>query len=52
MPMSSPDGDPGRLRRLREAVVAATGPWAGELVMPAFQGFWAETSPTSTFSML
>lgn len=25
---------------LTEAVVAATGPWAGELTMPAFQGFW------------
>ncbi|MEV0618972.1 winged helix DNA-binding domain-containing protein [Nonomuraea sp. NPDC050404] len=25
---------------LSEAVVAATGPWAGDLVMPAFQGFW------------
>ena len=25
---------------LTEAVVAATGPWAGDLVMPAFQGFW------------
>ncbi|MEC4017399.1 winged helix DNA-binding domain-containing protein [Streptomyces sp. H27-D2] len=25
---------------LTEAVVAATGPWAGELVMPAFQGMW------------
>lgn len=25
---------------LSEAVVAATGPWAGELVMPAFQGWW------------
>jgi hypothetical protein len=25
---------------LSEAVVAATGPWAGELVMPAFQGMW------------
>ena len=25
---------------LGEAVVAATGPWAGELVMPAFQGMW------------
>lgn len=25
---------------LHEAVVARTGPWAGELVMPAFQGMW------------
>jgi Winged helix DNA-binding domain len=25
---------------LSEAVVAATGPWAGDLVMPAFQGMW------------
>ncbi|MFF2039272.1 winged helix DNA-binding domain-containing protein [Kitasatospora sp. NPDC058170] len=25
---------------LSEAVIAATGPWAGDLVMPAFQGFW------------
>lgn len=25
---------------LTEAVVAATGPWAGDLVMPAFQGMW------------
>jgi hypothetical protein len=25
---------------LGEAVVATLGPWAGELVMPAFQGFW------------
>ncbi|TMR90841.1 winged helix DNA-binding domain-containing protein [Nonomuraea basaltis] len=25
---------------LSDAVVAATGPWAGELVMPAFQGMW------------
>ncbi|TYB60307.1 winged helix DNA-binding domain-containing protein [Nonomuraea sp. PA05] len=25
---------------LSEAVVAATGPWAGDLVMPAFQGYW------------
>ena len=25
---------------LTEAVVAATGSWAGELVMPAFQGMW------------
>lgn len=25
---------------LTEAIVAAVGPWAGELVMPAFQGFW------------
>ncbi|MGW8973391.1 winged helix DNA-binding domain-containing protein [Streptomyces platensis] len=25
---------------LSEAVVAATGPWAGDLVMPAFQGKW------------
>jgi hypothetical protein len=26
---------------LTAAVVARTGPWAGEPVMPAFQGFWA-----------
>ncbi|PGH48755.1 winged helix DNA-binding domain-containing protein [Streptomyces sp. Ru87] len=25
---------------LTEAVVAAAGPWAGDLVMPAFQGMW------------
>ncbi|CCK27750.1 hypothetical protein BN159_3371 [Streptomyces davaonensis JCM 4913] len=25
---------------LNEEVVARTGPWAGELVMPAFQGMW------------
>ncbi|MET9897555.1 winged helix DNA-binding domain-containing protein [Streptomyces sp. NPDC006446] len=25
---------------LSEAVVARTGPWAGDLVMPAFQGMW------------
>jgi hypothetical protein len=25
---------------LTEAVVAGTGPWAGDLVMPAFQGMW------------
>ncbi len=25
---------------LSEAVVEATGPWAGDLVMPAFQGMW------------
>lgn len=25
---------------LSEAVIAATGPWAGELVMPAFNGMW------------
>ncbi|HWL98730.1 MAG TPA: winged helix DNA-binding domain-containing protein [Nocardioidaceae bacterium] len=25
---------------LTEAVVEATGPWAGDLVMPAFQGMW------------
>jgi hypothetical protein len=25
---------------LSDAVVAATGPWAGELVMPAFNGMW------------
>jgi hypothetical protein len=25
---------------LGEAVVAATGPWAGDLVMPAFNGMW------------
>lgn len=25
---------------LGEAVVSATGPWAGDLVMPAFQGMW------------
>ncbi|WP_411083289.1 winged helix DNA-binding domain-containing protein [Streptomyces sp. cmx-18-6] len=25
---------------LSEAVVEATGPWAGDLVMPAFQGLW------------
>lgn len=25
---------------LSEAVISATGPWAGELVMPAFNGMW------------
>ncbi|MER5420073.1 winged helix DNA-binding domain-containing protein [Streptosporangium roseum] len=25
---------------LSEAVISATGPWAGDLVMPAFQGMW------------
>ncbi len=25
---------------LTEAIVARTGPWAGDLVMPAFQGMW------------
>lgn len=25
---------------LNEAVIAAAGPWAGDLVMPAFQGMW------------
>ncbi|MEV4188748.1 crosslink repair DNA glycosylase YcaQ family protein, partial [Streptosporangium canum] len=25
---------------LSEVVIAATGPWAGDLVMPAFQGMW------------
>jgi hypothetical protein len=25
---------------LTEAIVGAVGPWAGELVMPAFQGYW------------
>ena len=25
---------------LTEAIVASVGPWAGDLVMPAFQGFW------------
>jgi hypothetical protein len=25
---------------LTEAVVARTGTWAGDLVMPAFQGWW------------
>lgn len=25
---------------LTEAIVAIAGPWAGDLVMPAFQGFW------------
>ncbi|MEU5545699.1 winged helix DNA-binding domain-containing protein [Streptomyces sioyaensis] len=28
------------LDELSEAVIAATGPWAGDLVMPAFQGMW------------
>ena len=26
---------------LTEAIVTATGPWAGDLVLPAFQGMWA-----------
>lgn len=25
---------------LSDEVVARTGPWAGDLVMPAFQGMW------------
>lgn len=28
------------VEELGDAVVAATGPWAGDLVMPAFQGMW------------
>jgi hypothetical protein len=28
------------VEELTEAIVAAVGPWAGELVMPAFQGLW------------
>ncbi|MFH9069090.1 winged helix DNA-binding domain-containing protein [Streptomyces alboflavus] len=34
-------GDEGlTAEELSDAVVAATGPWAGDLVMPAFQGMW------------
>jgi hypothetical protein len=28
------------INELTEAIVAATGPWSGALVMPAFQGMW------------
>ncbi|MFI7611548.1 winged helix DNA-binding domain-containing protein [Nonomuraea terrae] len=31
---------PLTIDELSDAVVAATGPWAGDLVMPAFQGRW------------
>lgn len=35
------DADEGlTVEELSDAVVAATGPWAGDLVMPAFQGMW------------
>ncbi|MEV5567892.1 winged helix DNA-binding domain-containing protein [Streptomyces sp. NPDC052196] len=35
---------------LSEAVVAATGPWAGDLVMPAFQGMWPRWRQAMTLS--
>lgn len=34
------DGAELTIDELNEAVVEATGPWAGDLVMPAFQGMW------------
>ncbi|WP_223168137.1 winged helix DNA-binding domain-containing protein [Nonomuraea sp. SYSU D8015] len=34
------DGAELTIDELSDAVVAATGPWAGDLVMPAFQGMW------------
>ncbi|MEU0568929.1 winged helix DNA-binding domain-containing protein [Nonomuraea sp. NPDC005983] len=34
------DGVELTIDELSEAVVAATGPWAGDLVLPAFQGMW------------
>ncbi|MFD4476874.1 winged helix DNA-binding domain-containing protein [Streptomyces sp. NPDC058471] len=34
------DGVRLTIDELSEAVVARTGPWAGDLVMPAFQGMW------------
>ena len=34
------DGNELTIDELSEAVVEATGPWAGDLVMPAFQGMW------------
>lgn len=33
-------GDPLTVDELGDAVVARTGPWAGDLVMPAFNGMW------------
>ena len=34
------DGAELTIDELSEAVIEATGPWAGDLVMPAFQGMW------------
>jgi len=34
------DGSALTIDELSDAVIAATGPWAGELVMPAFQAMW------------
>ncbi|MEH0636110.1 winged helix DNA-binding domain-containing protein [Streptomyces bottropensis] len=34
------DGTTLTVEELGEEVVARTGPWAGDLVMPAFQGLW------------
>ncbi|GGN82200.1 hypothetical protein GCM10011579_069610 [Streptomyces albiflavescens] len=34
------DGAPLTIDELSDEVVARTGPWAGDLVMPAFQGMW------------
>ncbi|WP_336207118.1 winged helix DNA-binding domain-containing protein [Nonomuraea sp. LPB2021202275-12-8] len=34
------DADSLTIDELSDAVVAATGPWAGDLVMPAFQTMW------------
>ncbi|GAA0233029.1 winged helix DNA-binding domain-containing protein [Cryptosporangium japonicum] len=34
------DGDALTIDELSDAVVARTGPWAGELTMPAFGGMW------------
>ncbi|WP_219508119.1 winged helix DNA-binding domain-containing protein [Nonomuraea ceibae] len=36
----SVDGTHLTIDELSDAVIAATGPWAGDLVMPAFQGMW------------
>lgn len=33
-------GEPLTVDELGDAVVARTGPWAGDLVMPAFDGMW------------
>jgi hypothetical protein len=37
----APSADPGlTIEELNEEVIKRTGPWAGDLVMPAFQGMW------------
>ncbi|MFD0412341.1 winged helix DNA-binding domain-containing protein [Streptomyces sp. NPDC127108] len=38
--LADADDDGLTAEELGDAVVAATGPWAGDLVMPAFQGMW------------